>query len=64
VPPHRLDADKCPKCGNTDLALIGRYLEDENGRMKPQHWIYRCMACGRESREITFKQAQKLGLQD
>ena len=62
MPTHELDADKCEECGSADLALIGRYLEGENRRMKPQHWVYRCMACGRESKEITFKQAQELGV--
>jgi hypothetical protein len=53
--PHLQDADKCPKCGNADLALIGRYLDGENRRRKAQHWVYRCLACGRESKEITFR---------
>jgi hypothetical protein len=60
MPLHRQDI--CPKCGSADLALIGRYLTDEDRRRKPQHWVYRCMACGLESKEIMFKQAQKLGV--
>jgi DNA-directed RNA polymerase subunit RPC12/RpoP len=55
VSPHRQNAEKCEECGSADLALIGRYLDGENRRRKVQHWVYRCMVCGQESKEITFR---------
>ena len=58
---HRQNADKCPQCGSADLALIGRYLEGEKRRGKPQHWVHRCLVCGWEITEIRFEQAQNLG---